>query len=233
LWAALSNRRCKRKCANLETASIVHHYGALGASIGGEGGERFICALCEGLIQRVLTRFLLVKICDNCLPRMEAQQKQCIKCGIIKPFHKFGKSARHASGLLNECKQCKALYEQQIRIKTPVQALTSEMLASARKRAKKKNLAFNLDLDYVRSLVRSNCSLLPEISLEWSTQCRNGIPLPNSPSLDRIDPTKGYVKGNVWIVSHRANTLKGNATHDELKAITENTGRAIVDSIDW
>jgi hypothetical protein len=51
--------------------------------------------------------------------------------------------------------------------------------------------------------------------------------------LDRIDPTKGYVKGNVWIVSHRANTLKGNTTHDELKAITENTGRAIVDSIDW
>jgi hypothetical protein len=35
----------------------VHHYGALGASIREEGGERFICALCEGLIQRVLTRF--------------------------------------------------------------------------------------------------------------------------------------------------------------------------------
>jgi hypothetical protein len=42
LGAALSNRRCEGECANLESASfLVHHYGALGASIRGEGGERF------------------------------------------------------------------------------------------------------------------------------------------------------------------------------------------------
>lgn len=41
----------------------------------------------------------------------------------------------------------------------------------------------------------------------------------NSPSFDRIDPTKGYVKGNVVIVSKRANTIKSNATPDELKKI--------------
>lgn len=115
-----------------------------------------------------------------------------------------------------------------------MQAITSEMLRSARRRAKKKNLAFDLDIDYVRSLVCSNCSLLPGISLEWSSQRGNGHkPLPNSPSLDRIDPSKGYVKGNVWIVSHRGNTIKNDATHGELKAIAENTGRALANSIDW
>lgn len=41
-------------------------------------------------------------------------------------------------------------------------------------------------------------------------------PLPDSPSFDRVDPTKGYVKGNVIVVSLQANRIKSNATIDEL-----------------
>jgi hypothetical protein len=36
------------------------------------------------------------------------------------------------------------------------------------------------------------------------------------PSLDRIDPKKGYIPGNVWVVSHRANRIKSDANFDEL-----------------
>lgn len=41
-------------------------------------------------------------------------------------------------------------------------------------------------------------------------------------SLDRIDPTVGYVKGNVWIISYRANRLKNDATLEELEFMLEN-----------
>jgi len=44
----------------------------------------------------------------------------------------------------------------------------------------------------------------------------------NSPSLDRIDSTKGYIKGNVWVISNRANTLKNDASLQELKTLVEN-----------
>jgi hypothetical protein len=38
-----------------------------------------------------------------------------------------------------------------------------------------------------------------------------------SPSLDKIDPEKGYVKGNVMWMSQLANAMKNNATKEELK----------------
>lgn len=41
----------------------------------------------------------------------------------------------------------------------------------------------------------------------------------NSPSLDRLIPKKGYVPGNVVVVSHRANRLKNDATLSEMKRI--------------
>lgn len=107
------------------------------------------------------------------------------------------------------------------------------MITKARERAKNKNLPFDIDHEYVRSIVVSHCPVFG-IPLEWSVQRGKGsVQLANSPSLDRIDPTKGYVKGNVWIISSKANTFKSYATHEELKILTEAVGRAIVDSLDW
>ncbi len=48
-----------------------------------------------------------------------------------------------------------------------------------------------------------------------------------SPSLDRIDSTKGYTKGNIWVISNRANTLKNDATLSELKLLVERLENAL------
>ena len=38
----------------------------------------------------------------------------------------------------------------------------------------------------------------------------------NSPSIDRLDNTKGYVKGNVWVISTLANNMKNSAGFKDL-----------------
>ena len=45
---------------------------------------------------------------------------------------------------------------------------------------------------------------------------KNHIPDAKAPSLDRIDPKKGYVPGNVVVISRMANTIKHDATFEQI-----------------
>lgn len=42
---------------------------------------------------------------------------------------------------------------------------------------------------------------------------------PNAYSLDRIDNKQGYVRGNIVVMSYRANRLKNDATEKDLEAL--------------
>jgi hypothetical protein len=69
----------------------------------------------------------------------------------------------------------------------------------------------------------SHCPVLG-IALDYperSGQRKDQKTQPNWPSLDRWDNTKGYVPGNVFVVSYRANTLKGAARPDEILKIAK------------
>ena len=156
-------------------------------------------------------------------------EQRCSTCGMIKSANQFHRNQGKRNGLHSSCKECRKKYQQS----NPVMRQTQAMVYHARQRAESKGLAFNIDRDYVRSIVSSHCPIFGT-PLAWSAARNNGgMALPNSPSLDRIDPSKGYVKGNVWIISNRANAIKNDASHEELKLVTEAVGRAIVNSLEW
>lgn len=198
---------------------------------------------------------------------MSSLEKQCSKCKQVLPVELFFRDKGKKDGRRNQCKKCEAPRKKQwwenggaeknrqrkkqayknggkekaqSYVKAnPVQRITNNIVCSARHRAANKNLPFDIDLDYIRSMVGENAELASHcpvfnIPLDWSCMRNNGgKPLPNSPSLDRIDPERGYVKGNVWIISHRANTIKNDATHEELKLVTKAVGEAIVNSLEF
>jgi hypothetical protein len=62
------------------------------------------------------------------------------------------------------------------------------------------------------------CPVFPWIRLVLPTGKGRGF-YPDAPSIDRIDSSRGYVLGNIRIVSWRANSLKSNATVEELEAL--------------
>ena len=121
-------------------------------------------------------------------------------------------------------KNCKEAISKNKKLKSKTkQGTTIEMLCGAKSRAKAKNLPFDLDLQYVRSIINDKCPIF-NFELKWD----NPKQMYNSPSLDRIIPELGYVKGNVQIISNLANTMKSNASVEQLltfsKWITETYG---------
>ncbi len=90
-----------------------------------------------------------------------------------------------------------------------------EMVRSARKRAKAKGLPFDLVASDI--VVPAACPLLG-IPIELNTRSAG----PNSPTLDRIIPELGYVLGNVWVISHRANSIKRDASIEEIEMLASN-----------
>jgi hypothetical protein len=89
------------------------------------------------------------------------------------------------------------------------------MWSVARHRAKKRRVPFDISPEDI--VIPTRCPVL-DIELRHGVG-RTGRPGGNneSPSLDRIDKDKGYVKGNVQVISHLANSMKRDTSAAELQ----------------
>ena len=92
------------------------------------------------------------------------------------------------------------------------------LLNNAKRRAEKNGWEFNLDIDDI--IIPDKCPIL-------------GVPFVMgtdgdymyTPSIDRIDNSKGYIKGNIQIISMKANTMINSASQEELQKFCENVLR--------
>lgn len=89
---------------------------------------------------------------------------------------------------------------------------TMTMYDNAQQRAKRAGLEFTISQDDL--VIPEVCPVLG-VALATPKE-RGGKQKDNSPSLDRIDNTKGYTPDNVWIVSYQANRMMSNATPSQL-----------------
>ena len=97
----------------------------------------------------------------------------------------------------------------------------SNALQNAKRRARRKNVPFDLDKEYLLSIAGERCPVFETIFVWRASGLGRGRTEPNSPSLDRIIPELGYVKGNMVFISHVANKVKQDATEKELYAVAD------------
>lgn len=84
------------------------------------------------------------------------------------------------------------------------------------KKANAKRAGVEFTVPFSELVFPVHCPVLG-IELDYLTEGRQE----NSVSFDRIDPSKGYVSGNVIIVSFRANRIKNNSNWEELQKIAD------------
>lgn len=152
-------------------------------------------------------------------------KKKCSKCGVRKTLDNFRRRSDNGK-LRNECRQCERERKQLPAILPPTERdpdnprdlkeiAMKRMLSGAKTRAKEKGLMFNLHYEDIN--IPNLCPVL-KIPLIPSN---DGLLNDNSPSLDRLIPYLGYVKGNVKVISMKANRIKTNATSHEIEAVLE------------
>jgi hypothetical protein len=151
---------------------------------------------------------------DGTISVYKGYQDTCIGCSLkfskeykktekYKAYEKEYKSTRKYKDKANTLKRTSE--------KKRIQAL----IQNARTRAKKKGL--ECDINWEDISIPDMCPLL-DVPLIWGT--RNNYMY--SPSIDRIDPLKGYTKDNIQILSMKANTMKNSASQEELITFAKN-----------
>lgn len=101
-------------------------------------------------------------------------------------------------------------------IKSVIQSPEYLIWYRAKQSAKEYKRDFDLSVEDI--IIPTHCPYLGVELLTNQVECHS----PNYYSIDRIDSTKGYVKGNIQIISRFSNTIKNNATIDQLITFSQN-----------
>lgn len=177
--------------------------------------------------------------CKNCRRELNGRVRtpstlHCPVCERDLPYYKFIISRKSHTGRMWCCEECYTnkpnvsdnafrrkydlVFKEQINSQKRASRLRNfvhAMWKSAQQRAEKRGLEFNIEESDI--IIPEICPLL-NIPIEFGTKDNYD----NSPSLDRIDNTKGYIKGNIWVISKKANTMKNSATLEELQTFCKN-----------
>lgn len=165
-------------------------------------GERFgrLTVLSFKRVKQKNKETTMIKICCKCDCGKEIESipnrlksKATRSCGCLRKEELSKRSTTHGMGGSNEY----------------------WLFHWAKARAREQNVPFNLEVSDIK--IPKVCPVIG-VKLEKSS---DGKIQRNSPTLDKIIIKKGYVKGNIQVLSNRANFLKNNGTLKEFEKILE------------
>jgi hypothetical protein len=140
------------------------------------------------------------------------QKNRVQRCWQERERYKNGGKEQQAEYRVARLEQY-AFYQRESRRKNA----KAHIVMAAKARAKRDGLPFNIsvaDLEWPEFCPVLNIKLDYNETVPGQRRRRHA-----NPSLDRCVNELGYVKGNAFVISHRANRLKSDATIEELKAV--------------
>ena len=163
----------------------------------------------------------------------------CLTCNSFKPKECF--SIRNdTDNLRGTCNKCRtkesAYYHRTVRkrmspneayfdieekkrwLADPLLSLKKYMLRLAKNSAKNRNIELTITLDDI--IIPKKCPILDVVF--------NTNNIRYTYSVDRIDNSKGYIPGNISIISNQANAMKRDSTKEELISFGKNIETYIV-----
>lgn len=163
----------------------------------------------------------------------------CSPCKGMHPKENFGKSIHSPSGYAYACKKVvsqrnrenhqknkdalnaahKDRREKRLSSDNRIDWVVKRMVQEAKRRAATKRIPFSLNHEQIET--STQCPVFGWELIYQSRGCRTD----RSASLDRIDSSRGYTMDNVWIISWRANNVKGDASEQELIAVANAIGK--------
>ena len=159
--------------------------------------------------------------------------KVCSHCKEDKSFSEYTKNRSAKDGLQYRCRTCDLVYQTKRRADKYDESLEYSrnyqrnrrqnydyrlqmLINSSKQRAKNKNREHSITVEDIKAIYPADgCCPIFGMKLEFN---QAGF-RESSPSIDRIDSTKGYTRDNIQIISWKANRVKGYATVEELEML--------------
>lgn len=104
------------------------------------------------------------------------------------------------------------------------------ILKRIKESAKRKGREFNLTIDDI--IIPERCPILdipidPIAAGGFGSGSGARTNSDHGASVDRLDPDKGYVKGNVWVISNKANRMKQDLSVEMLRLMADRVSQQI------
>lgn len=195
-----------------------------------------VCKVCNTIINKGNTNYCS-RTCfqkNRKLSIINRTEKLCPKCKNTQPIEKFTNNKNRCSSY---CKDCEAAWmkafrqskteDEKAKTKETIRNLKSRdyktFLSSAiiyiKSRAKRKNIPFNISVEDLISLAEEQnflCALTGDLLSFVASKGGINDNRKLTASIDRIVPELGYTKGNIQLVSFKANFMKNSLTLLEL-----------------
>lgn len=141
--------------------------------------------------------------------------KVCGECNQSLNLNKFSLIEKWNvdSGTKDICKKCSTKIRQTEKLNRDWKVDAAKLLyKNIKSRCKRIGREFSIDLEDI--IIPEKC---PVFGFDLKREDKKTWMF--APSVDRIDSSKGYIKGNITVVSRRANILKRDATIEELELL--------------